>query len=220
VGSYPACASSILAGDSMNDIEQLRKLLVDANRVTVFTGAGISTESGIPDYRGPQGVWTLNPNLMYVKDNSVIEDLKDSVADAAPNAGHLAIVKLWEQTKLQGVVTQNIDRLHQKAGIPDFLVHELHGSGDKIVNFGDQLDETTWFKAYNAIFDCDLLLVLGTSLQVYPAAGLVSQAQDDGIKNVIVNLQPTPYDDDATLVIHEGIGETLTKAILDFPPHM
>lgn len=197
----------------MNEIDQLKQLIDASNNITVFSGAGISTESGIPDYRGPNGVWTQNPSLMYVKDDSVIDSLKQTLAGAEPNVGHLAVAKLWEQGKLRGVVTQNVDRLHQAAGVPDSRVHELHGSGDSIVKFGDMLDETTWHKAYNAVMDCDLLLVLGTSLQVYPAAGLVSQAQDDGITNVIINNQVTPYDDTATFVINEPLGVVLSKVV-------
>lgn len=188
----------------MEELHQLKQMVSDASSITVFTGAGISTESGIPDYRGPDGVWTKGAD---------VSKLREQVADAEPNAGHLAITKLWDDGKLLGVVTQNVDRLHQASGIPDFLVHELHGSGNNIVNFGDMLDETTWFKAQNAVLDCDLLLVLGSSLSVYPAAGLVGLAQDDGKKTVIVNNQPTPYDCSATLVIRRALGFVLPEVI-------
>jgi NAD-dependent deacetylase len=188
----------------MEDKDKLKQLVADSNNITVFTGAGISTESGIPDYRGPEGVWTKG------KDLSV---LRDTVANAEPNVGHLAVTRLWEQGKLRGVVTQNVDRLHQAAGVPDKRVHELHGSGNNIVNFGDMLDETTWFKASAAVLDCDLLLVLGSSLQVYPAAGLVATAQDDGIKNVIINYEPTPYDSGALFTMKRSIGSVMGYAV-------
>lgn len=197
------CTRSNRVGDSMEDKDKLKQLIADSSNITVFSGAGISTESGIPDYRGPDGVWTKG------KDVSV---LRDTVANAKPNAGHLAVAKLWDLGKLRGVVTQNVDRLHQAAGVPDSRVHELHGSGNNIVNFGDMLDETTWFKASNAVLDCDLLLVLGSSLMVWPAAGLVGTAQDDGITNVIINYEPTPYDDGATFTMRKSIGYVMEYA--------
>lgn len=199
---------------NQTDLNYLSKLIEVSSSIVVFTGAGISTESGIPDYRGPQGIWTLNPELQFPKEPvaelQIISDLKATVADAEPNDGHKAIVTLWEQGKLLSVITQNVDRLHQKAGLIDGIVHELHGSGDNIVPFGGMLDETTWYKAKQSVINCSLMIVMGSSLQVYPAAYLVEEAQKSGwIDTVIINQQPTDYDRDATLVIREPIGEVV-----------
>ncbi len=195
-------------------ITQIKEYIANASKIAIFTGAGISTDSGIPDYRGPYGVWTQNPNLAYVKDDSVIDDLRETVKNAEPNNGHLAVNKLWEQGKLLGVITQNVDRLHQAAGLPDNRVYELHGSGDNIVRFGDLLDKRVWLNAERTAMGCDLMIVLGSSLQVYPAAGLVEIPQRKGVPTIIINNQTTDYDKDASLVIHGGISDYFVPAIL------
>lgn len=185
-------------------MQALKDLINKSKKITVFTGAGMSTESGIPDYRGPNGIWTKALN---------VKTIQEKAENATPNDGHYAIKRLYDQQKLVAVITQNIDQLHQKSGIPDKYVHELHGSGKNVVNFGDDLDKTTWFKAEQAIKQCDLLLVLGSSLTVYPAAGLVDAAQKWGIPNVIINYQLTDYDSGATLVIDDSIGKVLNECI-------
>lgn len=193
-------------------LEELRSLIDSSESIVAFTGAGISTESGIPDYRGPEGLWTKSGEEGRAT-SDLLEKLPALLDVAEPNLGHLALARLWNQGKLLSIVTQNVDRLHQAAGVPGFLVHELHGSGDNIVNFGDMLPASTWRKAERSILDCDLLLVLGSSLRVYPAASLVGLAQDDGKPNVIINNQPTHYDSGANLVINQPIGITLSKVI-------
>jgi len=190
----------------------LHTLVRQSSKIVAFTGAGISTESGIPDYRGPEGLWTTSGAEGAT--SQLLDKLPGLLANAVPNSGHKFLARLWDSGKLLSVITQNVDRLHQASGIPDFAVRELHGSGDSIVHFGDMLPGNTWRKAEGDILDCDLLLVLGSSLRVYPAAGLVGLAQDDGKPNVIVNNQETPYDADATLVINEPLGSVLSSITL------
>lgn len=198
----------------MDIITDIQELIGEASKIAIFTGAGISTDSGIPDYRGPHGVWTLNPNLAYAKDDSVIDDLRETVKNAKPNSGHMAVKKLYDDGKVIGVITQNVDRLHQAAGIPDIHVYELHGSGDNIVRFGDNLDKRIWLNAERAAMGCDLMIVLGSSLQVYPAAGLVELPQRKGTPTIIINNQPTDYDKDATIVVNGPIGDFFVPAVL------
>ena len=230
-----------------------------ARRVTVLTGAGISTESGIPDFRGPQGVWTKDPaaEAMFTIDSYVADpavrvaawrNRRDHPAwTAQPNAGHAALVELERQGRLRAIVTQNIDGLHQAAGSSAELVHEIHGTvwevaclscarrqpmravldridaGDDdpacadcggilksaTISFGQSLDPDVLDACVGAARDCDLFLAVGTSLQVQPAASLCDLAQGSGARLVIVNAQPTPYDDLADAVVREPIGRAL-----------
>lgn len=200
-----------------NEIQELSRLIDGSNNIVVFTGAGISTDSGLPDYRGPEGVWTKNPEAQFSKKPldqlQAVADLKKAVEGAEPNISHFAVTKLWELGKLNCVITQNVDRLHQAAGIPDSRIFELHGSGDNVVAFGQQLDKTTWYGAEKAAFSCSLMIVLGSSLSVYPAAGLVEIAQKMGADTVIINNQYTDYDREATLVIRGSIADYLPHAI-------
>jgi NAD-dependent deacetylase len=234
-------------------------LVAEAEHITVLTGAGISTASGIPDFRGPQGLWTKNPAAQalfdideYVASRAVrVEVWKHRLAapawTAEPNAGHLALVDLERQGRLKGLITQNIDGLHQKAGSSPELVHELHGTvwyvdclncarripmaevlprleaGDEdpdclvcggilksaTVSFGQSLDRTVLDAAVAATRSADLFIAIGTSLQVYPAAGLCDLALSTGIPLLIVNAGPTPYDEDATAVLTTPIESTL-----------
>lgn len=237
--------------------------LRDADRIAVLTGAGISTASGIPDFRGPEGVWTKNPAAEamfdieeYVASREVrVATWKHRLAVPAwkvePNPGHLALVELERQGRLAGLITQNVDGLHQKAGSSPELVHELHGtvwyvdclqcerrvpmadvlprleSGEEdpacevcggilksaTVSFGQSLDRAVLDRAVAATEAADLFLAIGTSLQVYPAAGLCDLALNSGKPLVILNAQPTPYDEHATTVLHTPIETTLPELV-------
>ncbi|GAB3927413.1 NAD-dependent protein deacetylase [Kribbella albertanoniae] len=233
--------------------------MIDASRIAVLTGAGISTASGIPDFRGPQGLWTKNPaaQAMFDIDEYVarpevrVEAWKFRLAapawTAEPNAGHLALVELERQGRLTGLVTQNIDGLHQKAGSTPELVHELHGTvwfvdclqcerripmadvlprldaGDEdpacemcggilksaTVSFGQSLDVAVLDAAVAATEAAEVFIAIGTSLQVYPAAGLCDIALRAGKPLIILNAQETPYDEEATTVLRTPIETTL-----------
>jgi NAD-dependent deacetylase len=229
-------------------------------RVAVLTGAGISTDSGIPDYRGPNGVWTKNPTaaeaFTYNNFMSSANTRKQfwatysghSAWTATPNAAHKALADL-SRTHALRVLTQNIDGLHQKAGLPDRKVLELHGSMhhtvctdcgvtiptsgvlDRIVNgeedprcvecegilklgvvlFGQYLDGDVLGKARTVAAASQLFIAVGSSLQVEPAASLCVAAVEHGATLVIVNRDPTPYDDYATAVIADPIGEAIPR---------
>lgn len=245
----------------------LKNLISESDRIVAFTGAGISTESGLPDFRGPQGMWTKDPaaaamfNITSFKAKERVRakywaSRLGMMGTVTPNDGHKALASLHAAGKLTAIVTQNIDGLHQAAGVPDDIVHELHGSLSHVecwacglrlpmdeflavaneppftpanypcpncrkrfkpgvVLFGDSLDEKVFDAAHDAVRDADLLLVLGSSLTVYPANTIVDFGQDSGITNVIINNDPTDYDQDADLVLRTGIGETLRKAVVD-----
>jgi len=234
-----------------------------AEVITVLTGAGISTDSGIPDFRGPQGVWTKNPGAErtstlqdYLADADVRRQawrnrLASPAWEARPNPGHLAVVELERQGRLRAVVTQNIDELHQRAGSSPELVIDVHGSMwgwrcwscgatgpmDEVlarlrageddprcavcggilksttVSFGQQLDPGVLEAALAAATSCDLLLAVGSTLQVQPVAGLVPLAVRSGAAVVIVNAQPTPYDGIADAVVREPISAALPALV-------
>jgi NAD-dependent deacetylase len=234
-----------------------------ARSITVLTGAGISTDSGIPDFRGPQGVWTRNPAAaaMFTLDNYVADPEVRRQAwqnrrghaawTAEPNAGHRALVELERTGRLRAIVTQNIDGLHQKAGSSADLVIEIHGTlwhtqclgcGNRTpmrdtlarvdageadppcllcggilksatISFGQALDPDVLRAAATAARDCDLLLAVGTSLTVHPAAGLVDVATAAGARIVVLNAEPTPYDPVADLVVREPIGRSLPSLV-------
>ena len=248
-------------------VDDAREVVAAASRITVLTGAGISTDSGIPDFRGPQGVWTKNPAAErtsslqdYLADPDVRRQawrnrLASPAWEARPNRGHLALVDLERQGRLRAIVTQNIDELHQRSGASPSLVVELHGSmwgwmcwscgvrgamaevlarlrsgeddpscaacggilKSTTISFGQQLDPDVLEAAVRAAVDCDLLLAVGSSLQVQPAAGLVPLAARAGAAVVIVNAQPTPYDGMADAVVRDPISEAL-PALVAPPP--
>lgn len=205
-----------------------------ARNIAVLTGAGISTDSGIPDFRGPNGVWTLDPDAErlsdihhYMKDPEVRrkswERYTSRWGDYEPNAGHLAVERLWEQGRLLHLATQNIDRLHHASGIPTDKIDELHGNREEVkclgcgrvykgfqyrfahgddtqtchkcgdmlkpnvVFFGENLDPRVWTRSVSAASSCDLYLVIGTSLQVWPAADLPVYARDQETPVIYVN---------------------------------
>jgi NAD-dependent deacetylase len=237
--------------------------LVKARRICVLTGAGVSTDSGIPDFRGPNGVWTRDPDAeklstlsYYVADPEIRRKAwrmrRDmGYADVRPNAGHAALVDLEGQGRLDTLITQNVDGLHQAAGSSPARVLEIHGTvhevaclscGDRTtmrsalnrvdageedpaclvcggvlksatISFGQELDERVLEACAVAAADCDLLLAVGTSLQVWPAAGLVEIAAAHGARVVVVNAEPTPFDDVADLVVREPIGTALPRLL-------
>jgi NAD-dependent deacetylase len=234
-----------------------------ASQVSVLSGAGISTESGIPDFRGPQGVWTRNPaaQALFTLDNYLADPAVRELAwrnrlahpawEARPNAGHRALVALERSGRLRAIVTQNIDGLHQRAGNDPARVIEIHGtlfdveclscgrrtsmrdnldrveSGEPdpaclvcggiqkaaTISFGQSLKVDVLRAAQRAAQQCDVLLAVGTTLQVQPAAGLAEIAVAAGARLVIVNRDPTPYDDLASALLREPIGETLPRLV-------
>jgi NAD-dependent deacetylase len=244
-------------------IEDVRRWVGAAERIVVLTGAGISTDSGIPDFRGPQGVWTKNPlaeklsNIhTYMADPDVRKAAWQSRMDhiawsAKPNAGHLALVALEKRGKLHALITQNIDELHQAAGNAPGKVIEVHGTMRKVVcmscgmtapmqkaldrvrageadppcrdcggilksatiSFGQALVPEVIDAAMRSVQQADLFLSIGTSLQVYPIAGVVPLAREAGAKIVILNGEPTPFDDIADAVFRDSISEVLPKLL-------
>lgn len=235
----------------------LGDMIASARRIVPFTGAGISTEAGIPDFRSPGGLWTRNRPIPY--DEFVAsQDSRDeawrrrlamepSFAGAKPARGHVAIASLYRAGKISGVITQNVDDLHRQSGIsPDDIV-ELHGNtryayclscaqryeiawvADHIaradgvapncscggaiktatVSFGEAMPTRAMQRAGELVSTCDLLLAIGSSLVVWPAAGFPLMAKQKGARLVIINREATEQDELADLVIHEDIGETL-----------
>ncbi|MBX9390140.1 NAD-dependent deacetylase [Streptomonospora nanhaiensis] len=233
-------------------------LLAGADRLTVLTGAGISTDSGIPDFRGPQGVWTRDPGSaalfdfdVYMSDPDVRRRVwrmrRDHPAwTARPNAAHRALADLDRAGRLRALITQNIDGLHQAAGTDDHHVIEVHGTIHWVVcmgcgaltptpevlarleeesdprcvicggvqkadtiSFGQRLKTDVLECAVDAAATCDVFVAIGTSLAVHPVAGLCDIALDGGIPLVVVNAEETPYDDRATAVLRDPIGEVV-----------
>ncbi|MET0534090.1 MAG: Sir2 family NAD-dependent protein deacetylase [Steroidobacter sp.] len=243
----------------------LSELLQTSRRILVFSGAGISTESGIPDFRSPGGVWSkMQP--IYFQDFMASEHTRreawrrrfsnaDGWVGAKPNRGHLAVAELVRSGRANAVVTQNVDNLHQDSGVPDEKVIELHGNATyakclkchsrvelvalerefqetnnvgpckncggiiktATISFGQQMPELPMRRAQEETQTCDLFLVLGSSLSVFPAADFPMRAKQRGAKLVIVNRDPTGMDEIADLVIHDGIGDTLQAALADLP---
>ncbi len=244
-------------------LEVLANWVRDAEHIVVLTGAGISTESGIPDFRGPQGVWTKNPGAEktatlqhYVADADVRRQawrnrIESEIWQAEPNAGHCAIADLARRARLHTLVTQNIDGLHQAAGSdPDTLV-EIHGTVHHVkclacsyrapmdvaldrvrageddpacprcggilksatISFGENLVPEDLHRAHLAAAASDLFLAVGTSLTVYPVAGLPDVAVGNGARLVILNAQETPFDPVAAAVRREPLGEILPALV-------
>ena len=236
-----------------NSIEKLKKLVADSDNIVFFGGAGVSTESGIPDFRSVDGLynqkWRYPPETIlshsffehdpaeyyrFHREKLVIDGVK-------PNRAHIKLAELEKEGKLKAVITQNIDGLHQQAGSRNVL--ELHGSilraycsrcrkpypadrmnhGEEsiprctcggvirpdIVLYEECLDQDIMSKAIHYIRNADVLIIGGTSLNVYPAAGLINYYK--GSKLVLINLSETPYDRYADLVIHEKIGEVFSQ---------
>ena len=246
---------------SNKDIESMRQWIGEAARIVALTGAGISTESGIPDFRGPQGVWTKDPkaeklsNIHYymsdpdVRKLSWKSRLEHPAWHAKQNAGHRAMVELERRGKLHALVTQNIDGLHQQAGNSPEKIIEVHGTMleavcmqcgwqgpmqpvlDRVrageedppcklcggilksatISFGQALIPEVIDRAMRSAADTDLLVTIGTSLQVYPVAGMVPIAKTAGARIVIINAEPTPLDNMADAVVRLPIGEVLPR---------
>ena len=242
---------------------QAQAWLRAAKRVVALTGAGISTESGIPDFRGPQGLWTKDPDAeklsnihYYLADANVRKKawrsrLESFAWQAQPNAGHRALAALEERGKLEALITQNIDGLHQLAGNSPDKVIEIHGTmrfvrcmscayyvpmeviverlnageddpdcpdcGEILksatISFGQNLVAEDLQRAEQAADDCDLLLAVGSTLAVYPAAGVVPLAKYTGAKVIIVNGGPTEMDELADAVLSGPIGELLPALV-------
>ncbi len=240
-------------------IDAARRWVLGSTRIVALTGAGISTDSGIPDFRGPQGVWTKNPKAeklsnihYYVADPEVRRlawqsRLEHPAWHATPNDGHRALVELERRHQLHVLVTQNIDGLHQRAGSSPDRVVEVHGTVheaiclqcdwrgpmqavlDRVrageedppcrqcggilksatISFGQALVPGVIARAMQAAEDADVILAIGTSLQVYPVAGMIPIAQAAGARIVIINAEPTPFDGIADAVVSTPIGLAL-----------
>jgi NAD-dependent deacetylase len=244
-------------------LDLARRHVSSARRVVVLTGAGISTDSGIPDFRGPQGVWTLNPKAErmfdirhYIADPEVRRlswqsRLAHPAWTAEPNAGHHALAAFERRGRLHALVTQNIDGLHQRAGNSPERVIEVHGTLhsaicldcrtrlpmgavlDRVrageadppcercggilksdtISFGQPLVPDVIERAMRAAAEADCLIAVGTSLQVYPIAAAVPAARASGAALVIVNAQPTPFDEIADATISASISEVLPELL-------
>ena len=241
-------------------IDEARTLVEAASAITVLTGAGISTDSGIPDFRGPNGLWTKDPEAekasnirFYVSDPGVRKRnwarraAGELWADVEPNRGHVALVHLEKRRKLHTLITQNVDELHQIAGNDPGRVVEIHGTTrraqclqcsyraamgevlDRVrggeedpscpvcggilksatVSFGQNLDQEDLARAERAAVECDLFLAVGTSLAVFPINQTVPLAIEGGARVMIVNGEPTPFDDVADVVLQQSISDVL-----------
>ena len=236
----------------------LARMIAEARLVTVFTGAGMSTESGVPDFRSPGGGWSrMKP--IYFQDFVADEARRREAwarafsgvagwTGARPNAGHYAVARLVAAGKVGAVITQNVDNLHQDSGVPEDRVIELHGNASyatclecglrheladlkapflergeipacracgglvktATISFGQAMPALPMARAEAATLACDLFLVLGSSLVVFPAAGFPLEAKRNGARLVIVNREPTDQDPYADLVLHDEIGPVLT----------
>jgi NAD-dependent deacetylase len=246
----------MITDDLETAVRRLRDLFDGAGRIVPFTGAGISTESGIPDFRSPGGLWTRNKPIGF-DDYMAREEARDEAwrrrfaiddifARAKPGRGHLALARLYRAGKVPALVTQNIDDLHQASGIAARDVVELHGNttyavcracaarhelpgirqkfhanghapdcgcGGIIktatVSFGQAMPAEAMQRAQALAADCDLLLVVGSSLVVWPAAGIPLLAKRNGAALVIINREPTEFDEFADLVVRNDIGDAL-----------
>jgi NAD-dependent SIR2 family protein deacetylase len=223
-----------MSSDLENRIETLARWMFEAKHLVVFTGAGISTESGLPDFRGPDGVWTR-------RDKGLPPPQMRDWTSVEPNLGHMAIVELHKLGKLRFLISQNVDNLHLKSGIPPDLLAELHGNiaklrctrcamtvdkstgsdtcscGGKlvssVVDFGQSLPQKDLSDSYRHSQVCDLFVVVGSSLVVTPAADMPRVALQSGARLVIINQGETPFDRVVHLRFHEGIGEVLPPAV-------
>jgi NAD-dependent deacetylase len=245
------------------DLETVAGWLRDAQAIVVLTGAGISTESGIPDFRGPQGIWTKNPaaektaTLQYylsdveVRKQSWRNRVSGNFWTAEPNAGHLALAELERKAALHTIVTQNVDRLHHAAGNSPDKIIEIHGNVHEVkcmtcewrapmdvalervrngeedpecpecggilksatISFGENLVPADLHRSQVAAAASDVFLAIGTSLTVYPAAGLPEVALARGARLVVMNAQDTPFDDLADAVFGDRLGELLPDLV-------
>jgi NAD-dependent SIR2 family protein deacetylase len=221
--------------DLTQRIQKLAEWLYESRCPVVFTGAGISTASDLPDFRGPDGVWTRRDKGLPPKS---MDRPWDSVE---PNAGHLAILELQKIGKLRFLISQNVDNLHLKSGIQPDLLAELHGNMTRlrctrcgntvdigaaqkrcacggelvksVVDFGESLPERDLRLSFEHSQRSDLFIVVGSSLVVSPAADMPGEALRAGAKLVIINDGETPFDQLAHLRFHERIGDVLPRAV-------
>ena len=251
----------MIASDLESGTKELRDLISNCDVVVPFTGAGISTECGIPDFRSPGGIWTRMRPIEFgdflasreMRDESWRRRfaMEEHFGAAKPGRGHLAIASLYRAGKVPAVITQNIDNLHQVSGIAAEHVVELHGnttfatcldcnrryelawvreqyefSGGRspncscggyiktaTVSFGQSMPEKQMKRAQELAETCDLFLVVGSSLVVWPAAGFPLLAKRNGARLVIINRDPTDFDEIADLVIRHDIGTALAQFI-------
>ena len=241
-------------------------ILVEAVRASArpifFTGAGISTESGIPDFRSPKtGLWNRVQPIQFqdfIRSEEIRKEAwsrkfkgEGNIGAAKPNLGHRALVELFALEKCHGVITQNVDNLHQESGLPEELIVELHGNATyakcldcgkryqlhavkqefenegsvlpcktcggiiktATISFGQAMPEEQMMMAANMTKECDLMIVLGSSLTVYPAAAFPEDVAASGKPVVIINREPTTLDNQAFLRIGEGIGKTMSSVV-------
>jgi NAD-dependent deacetylase len=240
--------------------DRLAELLARARRIVAFTGAGISTGSGIPDFRGPGGVWTRRQPVYFdeflASEERRVEywdqkaEAHAAFAGARPNATHLALVELERMGRLSSVVTQNIDGLHQAAGTRPDRVIELHGTNREVeclgcgersapgpavarfvaerrtprcacggllkfatISFGQPLRPEVLERAFAEAASCDLMLALGSTLSVHPAATVPLHAEERGVPYVVINRGPTDHDRLASLRLEGDVAEILPPAV-------
>ena len=251
----------MIASDLEAAVADLRLLIEHARVVVPFTGAGISTECGIPDFRSPGGLWTRNqpiPFDAFVASREMRDEawrrrfvMEESFARARPGRGHRALASLYRTGKIPALITQNIDNLHQSSGIAERDVIELHGnttyavcldcaeryelswvrekfeqSGQRApdcgcgghiktatISFGQAMPAEAMQRAEALTKSCDLFLAVGSSLVVWPAAGFPLMAKRNGAALVIINREPTEFDDIADLVVRNDIGDALAPFI-------
>ena len=245
--------------------DQLLSLIAGSNRIVAFTGAGISTECGIPDFRSPGGIWTNNMPIEF-SDFLASDDMRkeawqrkfrldDEFSSATPGRGHRALAHLVHIGRASHIITQNIDNLHQASGVPAEQVIELHGNGtyakclecgerheldwvrarfessgeppdcsscgglvkSATISFGQSMPQREMSRAEAATLNCDLLMAIGSSLVVFPAAGFPLKAKQSGAKLVIINRDETELDPYADLVVHEDIG-TVLEPLMELTP--
>ncbi|WP_304163915.1 Sir2 family NAD-dependent protein deacetylase [Phenylobacterium aquaticum] len=245
----------------MSDRAQLARLISDARRIVAFTGAGISTESGIPDFRSPGGVWSRMKPITFQEFTADPDKRHEAWSRAfsgkagwtgrAPNAGHFALARLAAQGRLSSVITQNVDNLHQDSGVPAERVIELHGNASyatcldcgsrheledlrapflerdeiptcrwcgglvktAVISFGQSMPAGPMRAAEDETLACDLFLVLGSSLTVFPAAGFPLLAKRSGATLAILNREPTELDRVADLALQGEIGPILSEIV-------
>lgn len=239
-------------------ITALQEMVSESDVVVGFTGAGISTESGVPDFRSPNSPWMRHKPIdfeVFLHNEEARREawrrkfaMDDLYRGVRPNSGHLGLTALVASGRMPAVITQNIDGLHQASGLSDDQVVELHGNGtyakcltcqrpydlgwirsrfevsgdppaceacggilkSATISFGQAMPEMAMRRARRLALSCDLFLVAGSSLVVYPAAAFPDLAKENGARLVIINREPTPLDGIADLVIHEEIGSVLS----------
>jgi NAD-dependent deacetylase len=253
----------MIAPDLDSAIARLGEMVHEASAIVPFTGAGISTECGIPDFRSPGGIWTKNRPIPFDEFLASQEArneswrrrfaMQDQFGDARPGRGHRALASLYRAGKVPAVVTQNIDNLHQASGIALEHVVELHGNTTyalcldcseryelpwvrgrmdaangcapdcpscrgfiktATISFGQAMPDAAMRRAQDLAQSCDLFLAIGSSLVVWPAAGFPLMAKRNGARLVIINREPTEFDDIADLVVHQDIGTVLAPLIV------